>query len=109
VRWVLAAVLLAACSKDVDPEHACVEAGIAIGARTEECTGDAALGEARVETFEATVTCTVPELADPVQEADLYECALVLRNLACELVDEYGDDLAAWLQTSSCPALTDLP
>ncbi len=108
MRRALAAAWLLGCGADLPPEHACVEAGTAMGARTEECTGDTELALSLVEAFDARVTCTIPPLPDPAREADLYECALVLRNLPCEVVVAYGEDLSLWLATSSCPTITEL-
>lgn len=93
---------------ELPPETACIEAGYAIGARTEECTGDSELGAARIEAFEAEYDCVNPTLANPSDEVGLFECGLVMRNLACELVTEYGDDLDQWLRSSdACGAITD--
>lgn len=107
-----AVLLLAATgcyeSHALPPEAVCEEAGFAIAARTEECTGDSELGADRQEAFDAAYTCVLPPLNAPEDEQDLYECGLVLRNLACELVLEYGDDLDRWLQSSdACLAITE--
>lgn len=100
MRWAPLGLLLAGCPHDLPDDQACLEVGTAIGARTEACTGDPELGVARIEAFEAAYACSLPELATPEQERDLFECALVVRNLACELVEAYGDDLDAWLQSN---------
>ncbi len=103
-------LLLAGCLErlELPPETACIEAGYAIGARTEECTGDSELGAERIEQYEADYTCVNPDLIAPEYELGLFECGLVMRNLACELVTEYGDDLDLWLRSSdACAAITD--
>lgn len=102
-------LLVVACAGELPSDQPCIEVGTAIGARTEACTGDADLAVARMEAFEAGYACVVEEqveeATDPELQADLYECALVLRNLACELVDDYGDDLDLWLGSSPVCAL----
>lgn len=102
------------CGDPIQPmpeDLPCREAGYAIAARTVQCTGDAALGQARYDTFREEYTCLLwaaddPRLQDPTvwdtgpakpHPADLFSCAFTLRNLPCELVAELGDDLAAWL------------
>lgn len=107
MRW-LAVLAAAGCAEDVGPEQACEEVGIAIGARAEECTGDVELAVALVEAFQAEAECVAPAPGSATEEVDLYACALVLRNLACELSAEYGADLSRWLETSSCPAVARL-
>lgn len=99
-------LLLVGCAHDLPDEQACLEVGWAIAARTSECEGDAELGAERFEAFEAAYTCQAS--SDPAVDLELalYECPLVLRNLACELVVTYGDDLTAWLSSSpACAAL----
>lgn len=102
------ASLLAGCAHELPPDQACLEIGYAIAARTEACDGDAEGAVDRLEAFESDYVCTVPELIEPAQERDLFGCSLVLRNLACELVLDYGDDLDAWLASSPvCDTLVD--
>jgi hypothetical protein len=99
---------LLACDQSVDPEQPCLEVGYAIGARTEACEGDPALGQERVEAFESAYVCALPELAIPEEERDLYRCALIVRHLACELVLDYGDDFELWLASSpDCATILD--
>lgn len=100
----LCAVLIA-CAHALPEEQPCIEVETALGARTEQCTGDIDLGMARMEVFEETYTCTIPEDTTSESSRDLYECALVVRNIACELALEYGDDLDAWLSSSPVCAL----
>jgi len=99
--------LLVGCPRPLDPEQPCEEIAYAIGARTEECTGDGELGEARVQALLDTYECLDrAEVAEGQSESggdDAFACALVLRDVACELVAEAGDDLDAWLSFSpSC-------
>jgi hypothetical protein len=104
IRWV--ALLAAGCAHGLPEEQPCLEAGYAIGARSEACGVDAAVAVERIERLEAEYACTIPAGLTIEQENPLYECALVTRNLACELVVEYGDDLDRWLGSSSaCPAI----
>lgn len=109
-RALLPPLLALGCleSRTLPQETACIEAGYAIGARTEECTGDSELGAARIERFEADYECVNPTLEYPEEELLYFECGLVIRNLACELVVEYGDDLDRWLRSSdACGVITD--
>ena len=102
-------LILAGCARTLEPDSFCREVGYAIAGRTQECTGDLALAEARYLQFEQEFTCVeyeVPKDTDtgtrdsvfPYQ--DLYHCPLAIRSLACELVEQYGDDLAAWMTAS---------
>lgn len=105
MRCLVVGVAAAACAHDLPPEQACIEVGYALAARTEDCTGDADLGVSRQEAFEVEYVCSLPELLAPEYERDLFNCALVVRNLACELAVDYGDDLALWLDSSPVCAL----
>lgn len=114
MRRLLPAVAAVACAHDLPAEQPCTEVGFAIAARYEQCTGDTDGALALYEAFEADVTCladTFP-LRGPDGEPDpvAYECALVTRNLACELVEQYGQDLSLWLSSSPvCGALLEGP
>lgn len=107
--------LVAGCGTTVGPDRFCKEVGYAIAGRTQECTGDAALAEARYADFEAAYTCVEVDAGDTatasgVKPEDLFACPLAIRNLACELVESYGDDLDAWLATSpACALLVEQP
>ncbi len=101
----LALLLVHGC-KPIEPmpeDLPCREAGYAIAARTAECEGDAALGQDRYEAYRAAYTCRTWAPDDPafedsgVHPADLWSCAFTIRNAPCELVDELGDDIGAWL------------
>ena len=85
-------VLLVGCPRPLDPEQPCEEIAYAIGARTEECTGDGELGEARVQAlldgYECLDRAEVPEGQSESGGDDAFACALVLRDVACELVAE---------------------
>jgi hypothetical protein len=104
--WVL--LLASGCGAMdlVDDDSACLEAGYAISRRTYECTADPDLANARFEKFSANYQCIpMPDWSDGLQEdepypPDLYHCAWVIGELACEWVDAYGDDIAAWLNSS---------
>ncbi len=103
MRW-LPLLGLAACPRPMDPEQPCEEVAYAIGARSEECTGDGELGETRVQALLDGYTCLDRAEEDPVTGVfggdDGFACALVLRDVACELVEEAGDDLEVWLSFS---------
>jgi hypothetical protein len=106
-------LLLGACPRPLDPEQPCEEIAYAIGARTEECTGDGELGEVRIEAFRDGYVCV--DTAEPGVDGgpmggdDGFACALVLRNVACEIAVDAGDDLAAWLRASPSCALAVAP
>jgi hypothetical protein len=100
----------------VDPEAPCLEAGYAIAWRTFDCTGDADLANARYERFVDTRTCIpvdYPEidaagltlLDDADNPGNYFHCAFLIGEIACELVEQYGDDLDQWLATSETCAL----
>ena len=104
---VLPALLLLTGCDPIQPMPAdlpCREAGYAIAARTAECTGDGALGQARYDAYRADFECIEwdaddPELLDTAGPAaeDLFSCAFTLRNLPCEMVEDLGDNVEAWL------------
>ena len=109
MKAAFALLIAAGCAEShaLGPEAPCEEAGYAIASRAEECSGDAEYAAGLQAQFAEAYTCVEPQLPDPLQERDLFECALVLRNIACELANEYGDDLNAWLQSSPvCAAIT---
>jgi hypothetical protein len=114
--WMLAATGCATLHA-LPREQPCHEAGYAISSRTFECTGDADLANARYRQFEADYEC-VP-LAEwhldtgtegsriegdtgglTLLPQDSFHCAFAIRQLACELVEAYGDDLDQYLASS---------
>lgn len=113
-RRACALLLLTGCPRDLPEDRACAEVGYSIAARLEQCSGDSALAHELYEAFESQTTCTIaqlpegsPMLSDPTLQ---YECALVTRNLACELAVEYGADVAPWLDSSrSCHQILEGP
>jgi hypothetical protein len=105
--WLLACASL----EPVDPEAPCLEAGYAIAWRTFDCTGDEDLANARYELFAKNYEyfpIVYPEidvlgtslLAPADTPGNYFHCAFLMGELACELVDQYGDDLDLWLSTS---------
>jgi hypothetical protein len=106
---------LGGCRRSLPEDALCKEVGYAIAGRTVQCTGDEALGNARFAAFEDDYTCIdVPvenltqDTAAPVAPQNLYHCPLAIRNLPCELVLDYGDDLDRWLTASPvCAAITE--
>jgi hypothetical protein len=117
------ALLLAGCAslQALPKDSPCVEAGYAISRRTFECTGDGDLANARFERFEKQFACI--ELPDwfvdtgivtqylqtdgsggALSPPDYYHCAFAMELLPCELVEEYGDDLGQWLNSSNACA-----
>ena len=102
--WALA---VAACNREMPPERYCEEAAYAVAGRTEQCSGDAALAEARYAQFFEAYTCLeVPvesmgeDTASPIAPEDRLHCALAIRNLPCALVEAYGDDISQYLTAS---------
>lgn len=94
---------LAGCPTTLAPDDVCKEVGYAIAGRSEECTGRTDDAEARYEAFAADYTCAELDLVDTgaaVRAEDLYACPLAIRELPCELVEDYGDDLDRWLTAS---------
>ncbi|MCB9779207.1 MAG: hypothetical protein H6742_11640 [Alphaproteobacteria bacterium] len=104
IAWLL--VLSCSNLKQMPPDLPCREAAFAIASRTEECTGDIALAEQRVEQFEATYTCIAVDTTDPdfngpaISVEDLFDCAFSIRELPCEVVEDYGDDIELFLLNS---------
>jgi hypothetical protein len=108
----LLAVWMVSCSPidPMPPDQPCREAGYAIASRTLTCTGNAELSQSRYDTFRKQYTCIEWETTDPrftseFGPEDLFGCAYVLSNLPCELVDQYGNNLDAWLTTTDSCAL----
>jgi len=92
------------------PDLPCREAAVAIASRTERCTGDIELANTRYEAFEDTYECIAVEVGDPAFDGpalspdDVFDCARAIRDMPCELVETYGDDLDRWLMVSNaCP------
>lgn len=100
-------LLLVGCPTEIAADDICKEVGYAIAGRTQECTGDGALAEARYVSFSEDYACIASQGRDTAlyPTEDLYACPLAIRNLACELVDSYGDDTRAWLRASPFCAL----
>lgn len=120
---VLASVGGAGCAslQALPKDSPCVEAGYAIARRTFECTGDGDLANARFESFQARYACialpswfvdtgVVTQVLEPAESGlyldppDYYHCALAIGQLPCELVLDYGDDLASYLDSSNACA-----
>lgn len=96
-------LLVAGCARKAAEDQACFEARVAMGARLEECAADTEAGLALMDALEDQRSCQVnngdPRLdtSNEDVEVGLFECAFVLRNLACELAVDYGADPAPWL------------
>lgn len=95
------------CTQALEPDHLCREVGYAIAGRTVQCTGESSLAEARFDALLAGYTCRPvsgesfgEDTAGRVAPQELFHCPLAIRNLPCEKVDEYGDDLDRWLEAS---------
>jgi hypothetical protein len=91
----------------IDPESFCHEAGYAIARRTEQCTADIELANARYRAFERQHDCIAIHTDDPpegVAPEDLYACSLTIERLPCDVVEELGDDLDAWLASADACA-----
>lgn len=106
MRVALIALLAAGCGavlQPVEPDSPCLEAGYAIAYATEVCTGSVERANRRYDAFEREYRCREWTYDDPALEpflGDLYDCSFAIRQLPCEVVDDYGDDLAAWMSTS---------
>ena len=103
--WLVTGVAALGCSPPdpIDGEGPCREVGYAIARRTFECTGDADLSNDRYERFDSQLQCVEVDLSispDGFDEGDYWHCAFAIGELACELVDEYGDEVERWLGTS---------
>lgn len=92
------------CSHPLPPDQYCKEAAWAIAGRTQECTGDVALAEARYAQFFEDYACVEFDIQDydsaPIAYENLFHCPLAIRALPCELVDSYADDLSLWMTAS---------
>lgn len=119
MRQIFWVALCAGCATlhDLPREQPCYEAGYAISSRTFECSGDADLANQRYHQFQSEYECVpVPEwhldtgIAGTYIQGgtggvellpqDAFHCAFAIRQIPCELVEEYGDDLARYLASS---------
>ena len=121
MRYAAAALsMLTACTnlEPVSPDAPCDEVGFAISRRTFECTGDHDLSNARYQAFTREYECIPVEWeledddgipgVDPQGQLNYFDCAFTIGELACELVDEYGDDLPLWMESSTaCPLVVE--
>jgi len=105
----LALVLSCTSLKTMPPDLPCREAAFAMAARTEECTGNLELANKRVDLFFKDYVCidadvTDPEMNNPaVHPLDWFNCAFAIREMPCELVEEYGNDIDRYLtQSDAC-------
>ena len=97
-----------------DPRQACYEAGYAIAYVTEECTSDRDLANARYEAFADGWSCIPrgyddPELAElGLEPEQMYDCAYAIGLLPCEVVADFGGDIASYLAISpACPLVAE--
>jgi hypothetical protein len=108
---ILASLVGCLTHRELPPDAACTEAGVAIARRTFECTGDDALANDRYEAYIEAVDCKEIDYLDFLESEELYEfehdtpadlfhCAFAIGELACELVDAYGEDFESWLSAS---------
>jgi len=103
MRPAILLLLTAGCGRSltrVADDQPCLEAGFAIARRTEECTGDRELANARYAAFEDEWTCIPTAPDDPEYfdiAPDLYGCAATITSLSCDAALEFGDDLSLWL------------
>lgn len=109
-RLGVAVFFLGGCAgfTNLPPDHFCLEAGYAIAAVTESCTGDRDLANARFEVFQSSVTCVEIDVADPpsgVLPEQLFDCAFAIQALSCDVVADFGDDISSYLAISPGCAL----
>lgn len=103
---VLASLGWAGCATKAPDDLLCFEIQAAVAARAEACWEDTDAAVAFSE--EVYAACGPPETVDPVLaqvlegegQRDLFECPLVVRNIACELAVDFGPDIAAWMSVS---------
>ena len=107
--WLAMASLPGCLAPAVTPvadDQPCLEVGYAIARRTEECTQDLDLASRRYKQFGREFKCipTPPNDPDYVDVApDLYGCAATISELSCDVLNEFGDDLGAWVDVDpSC-------
>ena len=106
MRAILSVVLAVGCARVIDDDQPCAEARIAMAARLEECTGDSEAASALLDKATEETECQWPDgdprldTAVPGVQTGVYECAFVLRNLACEIAEANGQDVDAWLAAS---------
>jgi hypothetical protein len=107
-------VMVASCERKLDETQACEEARWAIAARVWECTGDEESAEAVLDEFDAQYTCREWDMSDgevstslgpsdtevTTATSSLFHCSLAIRSLACETVESYGTDVAAFMGSS---------
>lgn len=96
--WLLLLPAAACQTYDVDSAEPCRQAGFSIAARTQACTGDADLANARYERFVDQYRCLVKDARVPD-----FQCAVDVNAVVCTEALAFGDDLDKWLETSkSC-------
>ena len=97
--WAYGALGLvaAACAPtyDMDAAEPCRQAGFSIAARTQACTGNADLANARYDKFVSEYRCLVKDARVPD-----FQCAVDVNALDCMAAAESGDDLDKWLTRS---------
>ena len=103
----------------ISPKAPCVETGYAIARRTFECTGDTEAANARYQQFRSEYSCIAVEYNKDVvvsqytvdeseQPGNYFHCSFAIGELACELVQDYGNDLELWLDSSPiCPLVVE--
>lgn len=100
----LLALFLLGCSHPLPTDQYCKEAAWAIAGRTQECSGDIELAEARYLEFFEQYECVEFDIEDydsaPIAYENLFHCPLAIRALPCELAEDYADDLDRWMTAS---------
>ena len=114
IHRLLPVALLSACGAGFRPvpgDQFCLEAGYAIAAVTESCTGDRPLANRRFEAFQEQTDCVRIDVTEPpggVQPEQLFDCAFAIQSLPCDVVSDFGDDIDAYLAISpACALVTD--
>lgn len=83
--------------EDLTPQDLCDDVGFSIANVVERCTGDYELANDRFDQYEKLYDCRVKSVTHP-EMREYYVCPVALRDLTCEQVAQFGDDLDLWFQ-----------
>lgn len=111
------AIFAVACTSDELPkDEVCRDVGYSVANRVFACLGDGQLANQRYEQVWDGFNCNAADIERAefdfengdfgrYTEGALYQCPAAVRNVTCEQVAAYGDNLAAWIAEASpmCP------